>query len=186
MLKGSQQNTLELARQTYGAKNQIGVAIEELCELAAVLSKFGRYDNTEQAVQELKEKALDEFADASIVLEHVRAIFGFTSYDIDAAQTKKIDRLAYWLKNSESLEYTTKERGLPELPPVKGSTSVPGVWEEDVWVDPPKKPEEPCHKQVYNMYIHCLNCKQRESCYSWCDYMYEHFKSNAGDKQIKE
>lgn len=105
---------LKAARSTYGPRNQIGVAVEELCELAAALSKFIRYEDTGKGIIALKGKVLDEYADATIVLEHVRAIFAFTAVQIEAAQDRKIQRLHKWITESDSMEYTTKMRELDQ------------------------------------------------------------------------
>lgn len=103
---------LEKARAVYGERNQISVAAEECCELAAVLSKFCRYDTIDEAVLSTRTKVLDEFADVSIVMEHIREIFGFSDVQIEMAQAHKIDRLERWLDtdSSGSQKLTTVDR----------------------------------------------------------------------------
>lgn len=112
ILTNHKPGVLEKARQIYGERNQITVATEELCELAAVLSKFPRYDDTQSAVLATRADVLDEFADVSIVMEHIREIFGFTDTQIEMAQARKIDRLERWLDkdSSGSQKITTIDR----------------------------------------------------------------------------
>ena len=64
-----QKACLEHLRVRYGNKNQIIVAIEELNELIEVVSK-------ESTFTQAQPKVLDEVADAYIVLEHVKAVYG--------------------------------------------------------------------------------------------------------------
>ena len=69
---------LKEAQRTYGHSNQIMVAIEELCELSSALS------NPESS----KSDILDEIADAYVILEHVKMIFGLSNslyFKIDEA-----------------------------------------------------------------------------------------------------
>ena len=60
MLTEKSKLVLSKARLTYGNKNQISVAIEELNELACVLCKFIRYEHEEDAVEALYDKVVDE------------------------------------------------------------------------------------------------------------------------------
>lgn len=106
------QAILQQARDTYGARNQISVAIEELCELATALSKFVRYDHEEDGVTKTRTKVLDEYADVKIVLEHVMQIYSITPEEELAAMQAKIDRLQRWLATTDSLEYSTVDRAV--------------------------------------------------------------------------
>lgn len=106
--------TLEAARKTYGARNQILVSIEELNELACVLAKYPRYDSEEKARAELYEKALDEVADVEIILKHVKAILGIDSEDLSRRKTSKIERLNRWLYKSKSMQVTIEDRIIVE------------------------------------------------------------------------
>lgn len=107
----NQQNmTLQKARETYGSKNQILVAIEELNELACVLAKYGRYEQHDTAVEKLREKVIDELADVQVVTAHVMAIFGIVPSEIDDRASLKIERLERWMSSSESFEQTTVDR----------------------------------------------------------------------------
>lgn len=103
-------NTLKQARSTYGSKNQIIVSIEECNELSAILAKYARYHDDESAIKELKSKVVDEAADVYIVLEHVKAIFDISDYELVSRMDKKIERLARWLNTSNDMEQTTIDR----------------------------------------------------------------------------
>lgn len=106
----SEKEALKRARETYGRKNQILVSIEELNELACVLAKYPRYEDEAQAVFELKEKVIDEVADVTIILDHIKAIFQLTENEIDERVTKKVGRLKRWLEQSSSMTQTVKDR----------------------------------------------------------------------------
>ena len=101
---------LETARNVYGNKNQILVCIEELNELACVLAKLPRYEDEDEAREQLMDKALDEVADVMIILEHVQKIFNLTDEAIADRMMKKIERLDRWLKNSTSMQRTLEDR----------------------------------------------------------------------------
>ena len=102
--------TLQAARETYGAHKQIGVAAEECTELAKELIKAFRYDDFEDAVKNTKENVVDEVADVLIVLDHILNLYTITTSDLQPHITKKLDRLRYWLSQSDSIEFTTKIR----------------------------------------------------------------------------
>lgn len=104
---------LAKARKTYGDTAQILVSTEELCELAAVCSKYPRYKTKEKAQDELHDKAVDEVADVLIVLDHIINIFGLTPVDIGDRIAGKVARLERWLNTSNSMEQTTVDRGVP-------------------------------------------------------------------------
>lgn len=106
--------TLQRARETYGAHKQIGVAAEECTELAKELIKAFRYDSFDDVVKNTKENVVDEVADVLIVLDHVLQLFNITSEDLQPHVTKKLQRLEYWLDNSDSIEFTTKCREIIE------------------------------------------------------------------------
>ena len=101
---------LQRARETYGAHKQIGVAAEECTELAKELIKAFRYDSFDDVVRNTKENVVDEVADVLIVLDHVLQLFNITSEDLQPHIDKKLQRLEYWLNNSNSIEFTTKCR----------------------------------------------------------------------------
>lgn len=104
---------LETAQANYGNANQIVVAIEELCELGAVLAKYPRYDFHDDAVQELKEKVVEETTDVIIMLRHVQMIFGIQPTEIDDMMDKKLNRLKRWLENDDkSFQHTTEDRDI--------------------------------------------------------------------------
>lgn len=111
---------LKTARDTYGSKNQILVCIEELNELACVLAKYPRYESEDEARKNLYDKALDEVADVTIILEHVRQIFNLTDEAVDSRISKKIARLSRWLLHSNSMQETVDDRKIDENNPCKG------------------------------------------------------------------
>ena len=108
-----QREVLAKARETYGDTAQILVSNEELCELAAVCSKYPRYNTKEKAQDELHDKAVDEVADVLIVLDHVINIFGLTPVDIGDRIAGKVARLERWINTSNSMEQTTVDREVP-------------------------------------------------------------------------
>jgi len=113
------------ARKTYGHKNQIIVTMEELNELTCALAKFCRYEDSEKAVTETREKVIGEVADVTIVLQHVMAIFSIKPEEVHEVMLKKLNRLSNWLVNSNSLEHTTVDRDLsgitlPAINPCEG------------------------------------------------------------------
>lgn len=101
---------LEDARKKYGNRNQIMVAMEELCELSCALAKFPRYDDEEKAIEETREKVLDEVADVYIVLEHVKSIFQLRPEEILSRELKKLNRLERWLKEGDTMQQTIDDR----------------------------------------------------------------------------
>jgi NTP pyrophosphatase (non-canonical NTP hydrolase) len=104
---------LETAQANYGYANQVVVAIEELCELGAVLSKYPRYDFHDDAVKVLREKVLEETADVIIVLRHIQMIFGIQPTEIDDMMDKKLNRLKRWLEDEDkSFQHTTEDRAV--------------------------------------------------------------------------
>lgn len=103
---------LQKARDTYGAHKQIGVAAEECTELAKELIKAFRYDNFEDAVSHTRDCVIDEVADVLIVLDHVIALYNIKVSDIKPQILRKIERLEYWLQQSDSIEFTTKVRSV--------------------------------------------------------------------------
>lgn len=102
--------TLQAARQVYGAKNQILVSVEELCELASVCAKYPRYDTHEKAVTELRGHVLEELGDVFNAIDHIEAIFGVTDQEVAQAAAAKGERVARWLSKSSGMEITTQDR----------------------------------------------------------------------------
>ena len=105
---------LQRARETYGPHKQIGVAAEECTELAKELIKAFRYDSFDDVVKNTKEHVVDEVADVLIVLDHVIKLFNITAQDLQPHVAKTLQRLEYWLDNSDSSEFTTKCREVIE------------------------------------------------------------------------
>lgn len=101
---------LKRAQDTYGHQAELGVTIEELCELACVLSKVQRYHTMDEARKALYEKALDEYADVTIVLEHVKAAFELTDEDIANRVGYKLYRVQKWLDTNSDIAISTEIR----------------------------------------------------------------------------
>lgn len=114
-MREDQLSILKMARNTYGNRNQIMVCIEELNELACVLAKYPRYDKEENAIIELTDRVLDEYADVVIVLDHVKNIVGLSDSAIQNRIDKKISRLSRWLKNGTSMQVTVDDRSVEEI-----------------------------------------------------------------------
>lgn len=106
---------LETAQATYGYANQVVVAIEELCELGAVLSKYPRYDFHDDAMAALRDKVLEETADVIIMMRHIQMIFGIQPNELEDMMDKKLNRLKRWLENDDkSFQHTTEDRAVGE------------------------------------------------------------------------
>ena len=84
MLKIDQMKILLKAVETYGARNQEDVAIEEMSELIKALIKHRRYNTPET-----KENILEEIADVYIMILQLIAIHGFDKKVLN----EKINRL---------------------------------------------------------------------------------------------
>ena len=109
-LTNEQKQILEQCRDTYGDTAQILVSIEELNELACVLAKYPRYDDPMKAVQELKDKALDEVADVFIVLDHITNILELTDEEVAERIEKKVQRVTRWLDTNNKFSQTLVDR----------------------------------------------------------------------------
>lgn len=108
-------NLLARLRNMYGNKFQIMVCIEELNELACVLCKYPRYKLEEQAVNELRERVLDEYTDVCIILEHVKAIFHLTDSEIVKHYDAKMERISRWvMSDNKTPEQTLIDREVKE------------------------------------------------------------------------
>ena len=102
---------LETAQANYGYANQVVVAIEELCELGAVLSKYPRYDFHDDALAALRDKVLEETADVIIMMRHIQMIFNIQPDELCDMMDKKHNRLKRWLANADkSFQHTTEDR----------------------------------------------------------------------------
>ena len=106
---------LETAQANYGYANQVAVAIEELCELGAVLSKYPRYDFHDDAMTALRDKVLEETADVIIMMRHIQMIFNIQPNELSDMMDKKLSRLKRWLSNDDkSFHHTTEDRAVGE------------------------------------------------------------------------
>lgn len=113
-LSEEDQKLLAKARSTFGSTTQILVAVEELCELAAVCAKYPRYDSPLEAKAVLYDQAVDEVADVIVVLDHVVHIFNLAPEDVQSRIQGKLSRLKRWMSTSTSMDITTKDREVPE------------------------------------------------------------------------
>ena len=115
MKENEMHRLLETAQATYGYANQVTVAVEELCELGAVLSKYPRYDLHDDALVALRDKVVEEVADVIIMMRHIQMIFNIQPTDLDAMIDKKLNRLKRWLENdNKSFQHTTEDRVVGE------------------------------------------------------------------------
>jgi NTP pyrophosphatase (non-canonical NTP hydrolase) len=103
-------NILGRAQKRYGYKNQIIVTAEELAELTQALLKYARYPDHETALAKTREKVLEEYADAMIVLGHVEMIYGLTQEEVDGVIRSKMERMERWLDTDKGFEQTTVDR----------------------------------------------------------------------------
>lgn len=111
---------LQAAQETYGYANQVVVAIEELCELGAVLSKYPRYDFHDDAMEALRDKVVEETADVIIMMRHIQMIFNIQPDELEAMMDKKLNRLRRWLENDDkSFQHTTEDRAVDVKPTVR-------------------------------------------------------------------
>lgn len=101
---------LQKARDTYGDTTQILVSVEELCELACVCAKFPRFEDADVARAKLHDKAIDEVADALVILDHVISIFDLTPVEIGSRVDAKVARMERWLDTSTSQSQTMIDR----------------------------------------------------------------------------
>lgn len=113
MKENEMHRLLETAQATYGYANQVVVAVEELCELGAVLSKYPRYDFHDDALEALRDKVVEETADVIIMMRHIQMIFAIQPTELEAMMDKKLNRLKRWLENDDkSFHHTTEDRAV--------------------------------------------------------------------------
>lgn len=109
-LKYYEMEILAKARQTFGDTTQILVAMEELCELACVCAKYPRYEDSSNAKEELHNKAIDELADATVVINHIINIMDIDPHEVEKRISGKVARVARWVNKSNSMQITTEDR----------------------------------------------------------------------------
>jgi NTP pyrophosphatase (non-canonical NTP hydrolase) len=111
-------DTLEAARERYGPKNQILVAVEELNELSCIVAKYPRYETHSQALQSLRAKVVEELGDVFNAIDHIQAIFEIPDEEIVHSASKKGDRLLLWLAQSDGpgVAIQTQVRDVPDKP----------------------------------------------------------------------
>lgn len=112
ILTKEQKDILERARKTYGSRNQLAVAAEELNELAIAILKFMRYDSEGIGITQTQSNVLEERADVEIVLNHIDSIYGFDEEKIKQAAWGKVERVKSWLDKTDDLSYSMEERHL--------------------------------------------------------------------------
>lgn len=117
-------SVLKRARDTYGNKDQVAVACEELNELAAVLCKYQRYDSHEAAMEGIRDKVVEEIGDVEMVLNHLYAIFSVDQGSVLDNVMRKADRLERWLDTGKTLEQSTRDRELKEVGAVNGTEGI--------------------------------------------------------------
>ena len=76
----------------YGAENQINVCIEECCELAAILSKYKRYNIEKVAQICLRDEIIGEVSDVENGIEYIKRIFKITEEEVEKVREVKLDR----------------------------------------------------------------------------------------------
>lgn len=109
-LKYHEMEILAKARQTFGDTTQILVSMEELCELACVCAKYPRYENSSNAKEELHNKAIDELADVTVVINHIINIMDIDPYEVEKRISGKVARVERWVNKSSSMQITTEDR----------------------------------------------------------------------------
>lgn len=109
-LKYYEMEILAKARRTFGDTTQILVAMEELCELACVCAKYPRYENSSNAKEELHNKAIDELADVTVVINHIINIMDIDPHEVEKRISGKVARVARWVNKSNSMQITTEDR----------------------------------------------------------------------------
>lgn len=85
-------STIDRAINTYGAKNQIIVAIEEMSELTKELCKNIRGERNIKHITE-------ELADVHIMLQQVRRIYGIEAEAVEEVIEYKLKRLERRMKD---------------------------------------------------------------------------------------
>lgn len=109
-LKYYEMEILAKARRTFGDTTQILVAMEELCELACVCAKYPRYEDSFNAKEELHNKAIDELADVTVVINHIINIMDIDPYEVEKRISGKVARVERWVNKSSSMQITTEDR----------------------------------------------------------------------------
>jgi len=83
------ENVLKDAIDTFGEDLQMMVAIEEMAELTKVLSKVARYGMQER----LRDKAVEEIADVTIMMIQLMMIFDIPDDILCKEMSRKVKRL---------------------------------------------------------------------------------------------
>lgn len=116
ILYGRTKEALEMARNNYGFKNQVLIAIEELNELSCILAKYPRFETHTDALNTIRDRVLEECGDVLNALDHVQAIFEISDDEIIDVAAQKMDRVRHWLMNSNRQSISTTDREIPNKP----------------------------------------------------------------------
>lgn len=96
-----QNEILSSAIATWGERQQVIKAVEELSELSQALCKWlnvhTRVSNSVLSEREIMNSVRDEFADVTIMLHQLANIFEISDHQLDARIAKKCNRLASYL-----------------------------------------------------------------------------------------
>lgn len=114
LITPEQRELLKKARDTYGSRTQVTIAAEECSELTKELLKYLRFEEPETAVKKTRKSVISETADVLIIMDHIFNIFEISSWELIDQIDLKLKRLKKWLDNSNSIEYTTKDRSLDD------------------------------------------------------------------------
>jgi hypothetical protein len=90
----SEQDVYRSAVKYWGLQHQVKVAMEELAELSAALSKYERKPNDIN-----REAMVDEMADALIVIQQMKIAFDVKDREILACKRFKLHRLVWLILN---------------------------------------------------------------------------------------
>ena len=112
LITPEQRELLKKARDTYGSRTQVTIAAEECSELTKELLKYLRFEEPETGVEKTRKSVISETADVLIIMDHIFNIFEISSWELIDQIDLKLKRLKKWLDNSNSIEYTTKDRSL--------------------------------------------------------------------------
>lgn len=114
LITPEQRELLKKARDTYGSRTQVTIAAEECSELTKELLKYLRFEEPETGVEKTRKSVISETADVLIIMDHIFNIFEISSWELIDQIDLKLKRLKKWLDNSNSIEYTTKDRSFDD------------------------------------------------------------------------
>lgn len=136
---------LDSALGQFGNDLQISTAIGELNELAAVAVKWFRYEDKNEAIEDLRGRILDECADVLNCMVYLQTIFNISDLALIERAEYKMERVAEWLNTKDPLKASVKDRLLPGEKPCRFCVSNGS--------DPFKMPCMACRKPEYKGYV---------------------------------